>query len=48
MHVCVYIDIHILTHWRLGGETNREIDFGFGSCRACGRGEAACVRDLHP
>ncbi len=22
-------------------EPNREIDFGFGSCRACGRGEAA-------
>ena len=33
----------VRTNWRLGGGANREIDFGFGSCRACGRGEA--VRD---
>jgi len=32
----------------LGGDTNREIEFGFGSCRACragGRGEAAWERE---
>ena len=29
-----------------GSDPNREIGFCFGSCRACGRGEAACVRDV--
>ena len=46
------IDHVVITYWRLRGkkrsDPNREIDFGFGSCRACRacgrarRGEAAC------
>ena len=39
---------YIYIYWRLGGEAKREINFGFGSCRACEARQNCASRERDP